>query len=240
MDTGLSIERYGAWRVLTAGGGKFDRAVVEAVIRQKNLTVLAELKNDRRSLVRVVRLDGRRMVLKAPREKNRRPWIRFTTLYRHGAAFASFVGMQRLKRLGIDSSRPVMALEKRRWGMVVDSWLLYEYVDGRVCGPGEYQMVVGQLAAIHAGGLLHGDPQIRNFLFDGTAVVTIDAAPKRPLWGGISRYGEFFYLRHSAPDIEAFLDLPRHRPACIAAAILCRLYWGWRDLKKKWKRRRKH
>jgi len=214
--------------------------MVDAVIRQKGLKVLAELKNNSRSLVKVVHVNGRRMVLKSLREKNRRRWIRFTTLYRRGAAFTSFAGMQRLERLGIASSRPVMALEKRRWGMVVDSWLLYEYVDGRVCGPGEYQMVVGQLAAIHAGGLLHGDPQIRNFLFDGTAVVTIDAAPKRPLWGGISRYGEFFYLRHSAPDIEAFLDLPRHRPACIAAAILCRLYWGWRDLKKKWKRRRKH
>ena len=49
-------------------------------IKANDYTVLRTLKDDRRSLVQLIRINGKRYVLKVPREKNRRKWQRFLSI----------------------------------------------------------------------------------------------------------------------------------------------------------------
>lgn len=51
-------------------------------IKANDYTVLCTLKDDRRSLVQLIRINGKRYVLKVPREKNRRKWQRFLSIFR--------------------------------------------------------------------------------------------------------------------------------------------------------------
>ncbi len=53
-------------------------------IKANDYTVLRTLKDDRRSLVQLIRINGKRYVLKVPREKNRRKWQRFLSIFRGG------------------------------------------------------------------------------------------------------------------------------------------------------------
>lgn len=175
-------------------------------ITDKKYVIKAALKEHHRSLVYLIEIEGRAYVLKIPKEKNERWWIRFTTLFRDGEAFKNIKGMLTYQQLGLHTTTPVIAAEKRTAGMVTDSWLLYEFLDGKVCLGHEeyYSMVVNELKLIHSKGYLHGDPQIRNFLHKNGRIYVIDSNPKRT---GVFNFGkayEFAYLRKSAPGIEKY------------------------------------
>jgi lipopolysaccharide heptosyltransferase II len=197
------------------------------------------LKDNQRSRVLIVDCNGRRAVFKIPREKNTRKWIRFTTLYRQGEAFKTIRSLEKLARMGIRTNVPMAAAEKRRFGMVVDSWMLYAYSEGRVCREADYPLVVEKVEQIHKKRILHGDAQINNFLIQNGRVFTIDCNPRKPLFGDISRYVEYFYLKRSAPGIEKYFNPAVKSFSYRIAEMYSRAYWHWRDFKKKKRQRKK-
>ncbi|TRX53717.1 hypothetical protein FNH22_20395 [Fulvivirga sp. M361] len=187
-------------------------AVTEQVARDlvkriegKDFTVTEILKDTSRSTVYRIAVGKMDLIYKIPHEKNSRHWIRFLTLFRSGEAFKNIQGMVLLEKEGFQSIKPILACEYRKKGMVMDSWLLYEYLPGSSCLGHEetYPDVVKLLSDLHQSNLLHGDPQIRNFLVKGDQLYIIDASPKRSGSKFKKRY-EFAYLRKSAPDIEKY------------------------------------
>lgn len=190
------------WRILSSS----ESVSLFEIITQKKYALINPLKQHHRSLVYHIEANGKAYVLKIPLEKNKRWWIRFTTLFRDGEAFKNIKGMLKYEELGLHTTKPVMAAEKRVSGMVTDSWLLYEYLDGKPCLDHEeyYPLVIDELKLIHKQGYLHGDPQIRNFLFKEGKIYVIDSNPKPVGLTGFSRAYEFAYLRKSAPGIEKY------------------------------------
>lgn len=168
--------------------------------------VVEILKDTYRSQVKRISVMGRDLVLKIPNEKNTRLWIRLLTWFRIGEAYKNLKGMQLLQEKNILTTTPVLAAEKRNSGMVVDSWLLYEFLEGKSCVeiPSSHQKVVSALGNIHKAGLLHGDPQIRNFVIYKEEIYTIDSNPKRIGFKGFDVGYEWAYLRKSYPEIERY------------------------------------
>lgn len=200
MDVFERHYKQQVWRVLCAQEnlGFFD------IISKESYTIKNILKKHHRSLVYHIVLEGKEFILKIPVEKNSRWWIRFTTVFRKGEAFKNIEGMLQYQKLDLPTTKPVMAAERRKFGMVTDSWLLYEFLDGESCLANEkyYPMVVATLKDIHNKGYLHGDPQIRNFLFNERGINVIDSNPKTAGFLNFSKAYEFAYLRKSAPGIE--------------------------------------
>jgi lipopolysaccharide heptosyltransferase II len=223
---------YKGWRILFNGDESLYALMEDIIDKNFQHSILKELKNNSRSHVFLIDHQGEKAVLKSPREKNTRKWIRFTTLYRRGEAFKAIQNLEKLIGLGIDTNKPLLAMEKRWLGMVVDSWMLYEYKEGRACGETDYRAVVEKLKEIHSKKILHGDPQINNFLIKEGTVVTIDCNPQKALLGNISIYYEYFYLQRSAPGIEKYFDLAKNTPSCRIAKVYSKIYWNWRDFKK--------
>ena len=177
-------------------------------IQVGDFKVVKSLKDTYRSQVQRISVMGRDLVLKIPNEKNTRTWIRLLTWFRIGEAYKNLKGMQLLQDRNIPTTTPVLAAEKRNSGMVVDSWLLYEFLEGKSCVeiPSSHQKVVSALGDIHKVGLLHGDPQIRNFVIFKEEIYTIDSNPKRIGFTGFDVGYEWAYLRKSAPGIEIFFS----------------------------------
>jgi heptose II phosphotransferase len=228
---------YKGWNVLCCGNN-IDRHLIDCVIHQSGLDIIECLKSNQRSLVQLISYNDNRWVLKTPREKNRRKWIRFTTWLRKGEAFRTLLNLERLKRIGIQSNRPVLAVEKRRFGMVVDSRMVYTFCEGTPCNEAHYELVVKALSKMHAQNTLHGDPQIRNFIFNGEEILTIDSNPKRTWLGKISTCYELLYLEKSAPGISKYFEIrTRSFPFQIAKTYID-LYWWWRGFKKRLRKKR--
>ena len=53
-------------------------------IMESDYSVMKTLKDDQRSLVQLIRINGKRYIYKIPREKNRRKWQRFISIFRGG------------------------------------------------------------------------------------------------------------------------------------------------------------
>lgn len=228
----LQKSKYKNWNILLSREkGLLDYA--QNIIHGKHLNIIKELKNNRRSKVFLVKFQGRKYILKSPREKNRSKWIRLTTLYRRGEAFKILRNLVALKELGIITNLPAMAVEKRVWGMVVDSWVLYHYIKGWPCQKDLYQEVIKTLEKIHSKNILHGDPQINNFLYDGQKIIIIDANPKKSYFGWLTKAYEYLYLAHSAPGVSAHFGLLTKTMSYKIAKIYSELYWKWRSFKKK-------
>ena len=163
-------------------------------------------KDDNRSLVAVFYFEGRKLVIKVPREKNRRKWIRFLTLFRKSEAVRNFYELKSVLDNNIITAVPVAAIEKRRSAMLIESFLIYEYLDGKEVEESGYNNVVAKLREIHLMGNVHGDSQIRNFLVCGDAIGIIDARFSKKRFGAFSDSYEMWYLRKSADGIGKYME----------------------------------
>ncbi|MTI38752.1 lipopolysaccharide core heptose(II) kinase RfaY [Fulvivirga lutimaris] len=200
---------YQGWTLLVADQIK-DQTAKELFdhVQNEQYTLTKVLKDNHRSAVRRVLINSEDLVLKVPKEKNARIWIRFLTLFRLGEAFKNLKSMNLLSDIGIKTTTPIMAAEMRSLGMVVESWLLYSYLDGTSCldQPQTYPKVIDTLKSIHKKGYTHGDPQIRNFIKKENKIYVIDTNPKKAGLTGFDFGYEWAYLRKSAPGIEGLFS----------------------------------
>ena len=224
---------YKGWQILYNGDKTLFGLVDDIAGNRYEKHIKRKLKNNSRSLLVLIEYNGKSVLLKNPREKNTRKWIRFTTLYRKGEAFKNLMNLAKLDELQIDANKPLLAMEKRKFGMVFDSWLVYEFKPGVASGESNYADVVRKLKIIHDQNLLHGDAQIENFIVQNDAIITLDAQLKKPILGRISKFTEYLYLQKSAPGIEHHFDIDTSGTAYRLAATYSRLYWSWRAFKKK-------
>ncbi len=152
------------------------------------------IKDDHRSQVKIIVSNDHTIVVKQPRDKNRRLWARLLTLIRDSEVKRSLRDLSVLQHKGIETLRPIGAIEKRCWGMVTDSWLVYFYLYGRPCREEDLDLVLATLQAVHRAGFRHEDPHIRNFLYDGRDVFVIDCRGK-PRLGRVSDCHELLMLK---------------------------------------------
>jgi len=193
------------------------------------------LKDDRRSLVKLGQLNGQKVVAKQHRDKNRRKWSRLLSLIGAAEAKLSFITLIEFKEKGIESLTPICLLEKKRLAMVVDSWLLYEYREGRSSDRSYLPQIIEQLKIIHRHGYRHEDPNFDNFLIDANgAMFLIDCRGKRRS-GLFSDYYDFILLegggKFKRHEVEKLIDIDPFSIGYWQA----RIYRGYIDLRTKWK-----
>ncbi|BDU49676.1 lipopolysaccharide biosynthesis protein [Haliovirga abyssi] len=204
----LKKEKYKNWDMRF--DAKFENileiiGIIKNIIDKKEIKFDEILKDTDRSFVGVVKVKDKNIIFKQPKEKNRRKWIRFLTLFRKGEALKNFYIMNKAEKIGIKSNKPYLSVEKKEYGMVVDSWVIYEYIDGRECANREeYEKLFKILDDIHNKGYLHGDSQVQNFVFSGDEVYTIDCGLKKNIYGKFGKMYEYIYLRESRREIEKY------------------------------------
>ncbi len=150
---------------------------------------------------------------------------------RDSDALQSSVSMLRLQEMGVETNKPLVVVEQRKFGMVVDSWYLCSYVDGDPCSEDDYATVVETLNKIHREGYLHGDAQIRNFLKGKNGMLVIDVKIRR-YWNAIQRQLELVYLNNSAVGISQYIN-EKKISYVIAKFIMNTIQSGFRNFKQK-------
>jgi tRNA A-37 threonylcarbamoyl transferase component Bud32 len=142
---------------------------------QKDFVPNKIFKDNYRSYVFTVWHNGVTYVVKNPRDKNRRIWIRFLTLFRQSEAIMALKSMETLLGLGIRTTKPIASIEKRLFGIVTEGWMVYEYLEAVPIETPDIKKSYALLCSLHAAGFLHGNPQEQNFLRVGNDMATIDA-----------------------------------------------------------------
>jgi tRNA A-37 threonylcarbamoyl transferase component Bud32 len=209
--------RSGDWTILRTSESE---ALAEALLRQQPFPdhCVRVMRDDAHAFVGVIAHANHEFVVKSPRHKDRRPWIRLTTCLRSGLAFRVARFLNDARHAGIPVAEVAFAMERRQCGMIVESWLVYRFLPGSPCGAREVPQVIEVLRRLHALGWVHGDAHIANFVTDGTRVSVLDAEPRRAA-GEIAQAYDFIRLRNSladrglmpAAELDALeLPIPRH------------------------------
>ncbi|MGL4653243.1 lipopolysaccharide core heptose(II) kinase RfaY [Cetobacterium sp.] len=166
-------------------------------IKNKEFTILKVLKDDNRSYVLLIEVDGESYVYKVPREKNRRVWQRFLSLFRGSESRREYNNSLKRSKLGFQGATPIMYWEKRVFGMSFDSFFISSYLEGRSATISDLSLVRDELERIHKKGYLHGDSQLDNFMILKEEVYLIDVKLIRNKYGKAGEIYEFIYLEES-------------------------------------------
>lgn len=166
-------------------------------IEEKRIKILKTLKSDHRSTVKLIELNGKKYVYKIPTEKNTRKWQRILSFFRGGEAQREFLCLEKILKNGIDTAKPYFACETKKFGMVVDSYLVMEYIDGREGNFDNIEIICDTLEKIHSKGYIHGDSQLSNFIISNGFCYIIDAKFKKSILGKFAEAYEFIYLETS-------------------------------------------
>ena len=170
------------------------------------------LKDDRRSLVKLGEINGTQLIAKQPRDKNKRKWARFLTLFGAGEARKTFTTLLEFKNKEIESLTPFCLLEKRQLGMVVDSWLLYHYREGNESDKSYLAEIVTLLKKLHRGGYQHGDPNFGNFMVDPNGELFLIDCKGKSRSGQFSDCYDFMLLGRgqlTPQEIEAITNMDK-------------------------------
>lgn len=160
------------------------------------------LKDDKRSLVKRGDLFGLDVVAKKPRDKDRRKSAQFLSLFRSSEALATLNTLSKFSNNSIPSVTPICALEKVRLGMVIDSWLIYEFKDGQIAGADRLPDILNILNQLHQQGYRHDDPHLANFLVDDkNELFLIDCKGKSRISSATSIY-DFMLLSERYPQLN--------------------------------------
>src|SRR5690606_3398038 len=149
---------------------------------------------------------GEDLMLKIPRARNKRRWERLLTFFRGSDAARHFRHLLLMKDLGFSAPVPVLAAERKLHGSVIDSFVIYRYLEGRPASANDAGAVLSQLLALHEKGYLRNDPQLANFLISGAGVHFIDLRLKKRLrFRSLARCRELIRFLSSANLSEAML-----------------------------------
>lgn len=169
-------------------------------IENKKYNLLKVLKDDQRSYVALIEIDNEQYVYKQPLEKNRRKWQIFLSIFRGSESRREFENIEKINRTGLNGAVPYLAFEKRKGLAVIDSYLIYSYIDGRESTFEDIDLISRELEKIHSLGYLHGDSHLNNFLIKDDKVYLIDTKLVWNKYGGFGRSFEFMYLEESCPQ----------------------------------------
>lgn len=176
-------------------------------IKDKNYQIVKSLKDDKRSKVDLIEIDNKKYVLKVPREKNRRKWQRFISIFRGGESIREFKQLEKLKNNGFNAPKPFLAVEKRKFKMTYDSYFVCEYIESQEGTVEDLDIIIECLNKIHKKGFLHGDSQLTNFLIKNNKVYLIDAKLLNNIYGKFGEMYEYIYLQESCPkDLKDYVD----------------------------------
>ncbi len=120
------------------------------------------------------------IMLKVPRERNNRAWERILTLFRPNEAFRTFASMMVVKSIGLNCPQPLIAAHKKENGMSVDSFFVYEFVEGAPGTKEDVSILLQAMKSLHQAGYTRSDPKVVNFIVSNDEAIFIDFRLKKP------------------------------------------------------------
>lgn len=154
---------YRAYTVRTCYPREKAERLLDSIIDQ-HLSWRERVKDDRRNFIGRTSFEGDDLVVKIPRARNQRWYQRIRTWWQPGEAARRYESMRRLTLLGLTGTPALLMAEKRRAGMVVDSFFAYRYVDGRLARPGDERVLCDVLDRLHHKGFVRRDCKPSNFV----------------------------------------------------------------------------
>lgn len=137
------------------------------------------VKNTKRNFVSIIKINNKRYIYKEPRNEYRIPQRQIMTLFKKGEALTTLININELINEGFEEfAKPLVVVNKRKNGVIIFSFFLMEYVEGKVDRT-YLDEIIEMIKKIHNRGVYHGDFNPGNFLIDNGKIKIIDTQGKK-------------------------------------------------------------
>jgi heptose II phosphotransferase len=184
------------------------------------------LKDDHRSRVTLLTIDGVDYISKDFVLQRTWWWFKMISLLFPTIGQIACRNALGLAKAGLLTPPPLYLLQKQRFGMVVESRLIYPYMQGSPATESDAQEIVSFVSRMHEAGWIHRDPHPANFIRTDEGLATLDPIKARrsrslyrqaydvmllehdlrdaPKLYGVGRLGGYFALAKAGHDFIRF------------------------------------
>jgi heptose II phosphotransferase len=196
---------YRGFRLLTTLEEGTAKSLLDS-IAEKSYEVQKIFKDSSATYAAQILVGNESIIYKIPRARLRRFGERLATLFRNSESVRTFKNLQFMHQLGFLAPIPLMAGQKRRWGLVVDSFCCYRFHKGTAAGPQDAELVATELLNLHKKGYLRSDAKPANFLISEKGVTFIDFRLKKPrILPKLQKEMELAHLARIYPECLEFI-----------------------------------
>ena len=156
------------------------------------------LKNTKRNYVSIIEVNNKKYVYKEPRNEFRIPQRQVTTLFKKGESLTTLVNINNLINMGFkEFVKPLVAANKRKYGFIVSSFFIMEYVEGED-NRENLDMIVEKMQKIHSKGYYHGDFNPGNFLVENKQIHILDTQGKKMFFGNYRAHYDMITMKYDS------------------------------------------
>lgn len=192
------------WRISVNENGStpsdpnWKREIIELLPRLENPEAI--LKHDHRSLVGTITVAGVSYVVKKFTVQSTRVFFKLTSLMFPTLGEIAYRNGLELEKSGLLTPLPTMLMQRFEKGMVVDSWLVYKYLDGDHLTKSDAADIVNFVKRMHHAGWVHRDPHPANFIRSDVGIATIDPLKARKTRSRYLRAYDVVLMEHDLPS----------------------------------------
>lgn len=180
-------------------------------IIDKKYSIEDTYKNDKRSLVLKIKWENKSYILKSPLNEGSRVLKKVKTLFKKSEVLTTLINIDSLRKNGLEELYiPYLAIEKRRNGMIEESYIVTEFIEGKVIRDyldfrlSEKEIIVRGLEKVHQKGIYHGDANHGNFIFTDFGLRIIDTTGKKEYFSNYKKNYDFITLDDCINDVTRF------------------------------------
>ena len=152
-------------------------------IIDKNYKSINILKDTKRNYVAEIMIDNKNYIFKEPKNEYIIPQRKVLSLLKKGEALTTLINVNHLieKEKIKGFARPLLAIVKRKKGMIIYSALVLEKIESN--NKRELDKMVEVMKKVHEAGYYHGDCNPSNFISSKNGMKILDSQGKK-MWFG--------------------------------------------------------
>ncbi len=158
------------------------------------------LKHDHRGEVGTFNIGEIRYVIKKFTLQETRLWFRLASVFFPTLGEIACRNGLEMTSDGINTLRPVLLMQQTHNRMIVSSWLVYRFIEGRLMTEQDEEDIVTFVKGMHQSGWIHRDPHPGNFIRTPEGVATIDPIRARQSESRYLRAYDVVLMEHDMPE----------------------------------------
>ena len=164
-------------------------------IIDKKYKELNILKNTKRNYVSEIQIDNTSYIFKEPRNEYIIPQRKIFTLFKKGEALTTLINVYKaiINDNLIEYAKPLLAIVKRKNGMICYSALIQEKIN--INDSREINKMVEATIKIHKQGYYHGDCNPSNFMTSKDEVKILDTQAKKMSFGNYRAHYDMLTMK---------------------------------------------
>lgn len=160
-------------------------------------------KDSKRSTVSEIKVDNNSYILKRIGNETIIPQRKLMTLFKKGEALTTLININKIMdELKISEYvRPLLAINRRKYGMIDFSFLVLEKVEGD--SNVDKVALIELIKKIHGNKIYHGDFNPSNFIFTKNGIKIIDTQGKKMSFGNYRAHYDILTMKMDTyPDLK--------------------------------------